>query len=592
MTSAADNIARRFAELERRLKAVERGTRLDRAAVVVDAAGTSIDVRQALADSTTASYNLAVALMSVIVPTDQALGIVSVWFSDAPSGDELDNSVGTDGDALYLRVDQTIWHRRVGVWTLGSAEDQAQAPALAAADAAVSTADGLILTTWQPTEPAGGNFGDLWFKTDATNSPYRWTDATGWQALTVNAAQSANYVPAEAGWVITPDGDSQFGDVQALGQVGAASISADTITLAGNDLATVLGGTSIGKLLSARVPLIGTQPAISATLGKLFELNCGTVVAGRTYRVKTDLLLDAAGSYAITDRIVFSYRYTLDGSTPTTSSATMDGGFNDTYTTPGDYITVKPEAELDIVADSPLKIILCAQLVSGAGSYSIYTGSSARSRPVMSLYDDGPSGARNDAAVTQVGGGTARFNKTFNALWAWGVNSAGNLLNDSYGYIGNDPYGEGGLILFVGFDSAALVSGLAGMTTPVSCALRWKPRTRATAAGLDVRIMTHNYASRAAASGVWGYPMMDPQYSGALTSRGTFGNGVPNTSYDFALGTAVLSAFKAATIKGVAFTNSSTTTADYGVLQADGSGSVFGNGTSECQLVVAYDGTS
>ena len=86
--------------------------------------------------------------------------------------------------------------------------------------------------------------------------------------------------------------------------------------------------------------------------------------------------------------------------------------------------------------------------------------------------------------------------------------------------------------------------------------------------------------------------MMDPQYSPSLTSRGTFGNGAPGKSYDFSLGTAVLSAVKAATIKGVAFVNSSTTTADFGVLQADGTGSIYGNGTSECQLMVAYDGTS
>lgn len=589
---STDALARRLAEFERRLKALERGTRLDRAAVVVDGAGTSLDVRQALADSTTASYNLALAVLVVVPPTDQALVTVPVRFSDAPSAAELDSEAGFEGDVLYLRAEQTIWHRRSGVWVLGSALDQAQAPAFAAADTAVTTADGLILTTWQATEPAGGNYGDLWFKTDTANAPYRWTDAAGWQSLSVNSAQSTNYVPAEAGWAITPDGDSQFNDLQALGQLSASVVAADSVMLGGSDLAGVLASSSIGKLLSARLPQQGANLAISATNTKLFELNCGTVRGGRTYRVSTSMLLAGTAPLALTDRIAFFYRYTIDGSTPTISSPTMDGGFNRGHVQFGNYTLFKPEAEIDIASEVQLRVALCAQVNAGSGTYAIYALGTEPARPVMSLYDDGPAGTRNDAAISLTGGGLTRFNKVFNALWAWGADGAGNLLNDSYGYIGNDPYGEGGQMLFVGFDSASMVSQLAGMTTPVSCYLRWKPRTRATSTGLDVRILTHNFSSRSACSSYWGFPMMDPQYGVSLTSRGTFGNGAPGKSYDFSLGTAVLSAFKAATIKGVAFTNSSTTTADYGVPQADGTGSIYGNGTSECQLVVAYDGTS
>lgn len=589
---STDTLARRLADFERRLKALERGTRLDRAAVVVDGAGTSLDVRQALADSTTASYNLALAVLVVVTPADQLLVTVPVRFSDAPSAAELDSEAGFEGDVLYLRAEQTIWHRRSGVWVLGSALDQAQAPAFAAADTAVTTADGLILTTWQATEPGAGNYGDLWFKTDTANAPYRWTDAAGWQSLSVNSAQSTNYVPAEAGWAITPDGDSQFNDVQALGQLSASVVAADSVMLGGSDLAGVLASSSIGKLLSARLPQQGANLAISATNTKLFELNCGTVRGGRTYRVSTSMLLDGTAPLALTDRIAFLYRYTIDGSTPTISSPTMDGGFNQGYVQFGDFTFFKPEAEIDIASEVQLRVALCGQVIGGSGTYAIYATASAAARPVMSLYDDGPAGTRNDAAISLTGGGLTRFNKVFNALWAWGADGAGNLLNDSYGYIGNDPYGEGGQMLFVGFDSASMVSQLAGMTTPVSCYLRWKPRTRATSTGLDVRILTHNFATRAAATSYWGFPLMDPQYSPSLTSRGTFGNAAPGSSYDFSLGTAVLSAVKAATIKGVAFVNSSTTTADYGVPQADGTGSIYGNGTSECQLVVAYDGTS
>lgn len=588
MTTAA--LARRLAEFERRLKALERGTRLDRAAVVVDGAGTSLDVRQALADSTTASYNLALAVLAVVTPADQLLVTVPVRFSDAPNPDELDNSLGADGDVLYLRADQTIWHRRSGVWVLGSPADQSQAPAFAAADTAVTTADGLILTTWQATEPAAGNYGDLWFKTDTANAPYRWTDAAGWQSLNVNSAQSTNYVPAEAGWAITPDGDSQFNDVQALGQLGAANIAADSITLGGVDLEEQLGATSIGKLLSARLGLQGANIAVTTTNTKIFELNCGTVRGGRTYRVSTSMLLDGTAPLALTDRIAFIYRYTIDGSTPTISSPTMDGGFNQGYAQFGDFTFFKPEAEIDIASEVQLRVALCGQVLAGSGTYAIYATTSTHARPVMSLYDDGPAGTRNDAAISLTGGGTTRFVKTFHPTWANGVQGGtwDEFSNSAYCDVGNSSTFGNGMFGAFGFNSSDIVSKLAGVVTPVSLVVRWRPRTRLIAAGLDLRFLSHNYASRADFTAAV-FPQQWEGYGASFTSQTTVANAVPNTSYDLSLGTSLFTQFRSGTRKGLAIAPSLSPSSGS---HPDGTGSFYSYGTNQPQLIFTYDGTS
>lgn len=397
---------------------------------------------------------------------------------------------------------------------------------------------------------------------------------------------SLDYIESEEGYGLTQS-VAQVQDLNAIGQVSASGITTGAITLGGVDLASQLALASVGKILSARLPLQGANIAITTTLTKIFELNCGTVSAGRTYRVATSLLLACTAPLALTDRIKMVYTFTTDGSTPTTSSASMDGGFNDAYSVPGTLIYTKPEAEVDIAAESQLRVALCVQLISGGGAYAIYAGSSAISRPVMSLYDDGPLGARQDSAITLTGGGISRFVKTYNATWAFGINGDyGATILDSYFHIG----GESDSCGFVGFDSASMVAQLAGATTPVSCVLRWRPRSRQTSAGLDARVATHNFSSSSAASAAsGGLPLF------ANANLATYGltllsnirnDGVPGASYDESLGTTVFNQFKAGSRKGVGILGTPAASV------TGGEGTVYGDGSYQMQLIFTYDGTS
>lgn len=397
---------------------------------------------------------------------------------------------------------------------------------------------------------------------------------------------SLGYIESEEGIGLS-ENLAQFQDVAALGQIAAPTLSADSIILGGSDLQTQLDRASIGKLLSARLAAQGANIAVTTTATKVFELNCGTLPGGRTYRVSTSMVMLNSGALSINDRLAFAYRYTVDGTTPTMSSPVMDGGQAETNSLSGTGNTVRAEAEIDLASTSFLRVGFIADLISGAGSYSIYAGGATASRPVMTLYDDGPIGSRQDSAISLTGGGTARFTKTFNPTWGYGIQNANLATNPTYFDVGDNAYGAGAFGAF-GFDSSAIVAALAGSTTPVSCVLRWRPRTRAAGTGLDVRFLSHNYSSASAFSTDW-FPQQWDSAPANLTSLTTFGNAAPNQPYDQSLGTTLFGQFKTGSRRGIAIANSTVPTYNS---HPDGTGTVHGFGAYQPQLIFTYDGTS
>ena len=109
-------------------------------------------------------------------------------------------------------------------------------------------------------------------------------------------SQTLDFTEAEQGIGLS-ESVAQFQDVTALGAVSAPQLSVDVVTLVGVDLGARLDNAPAGKLLSARLAPQGGNIAISGTSTKVFELNCGTVLAGRSYRVRR-----AAASSGTTER--------------------------------------------------------------------------------------------------------------------------------------------------------------------------------------------------------------------------------------------------------------------------------------------------
>lgn len=482
-------------------------------------------------------------------------------------------------------ADQSPSTRATSSWV--ELADQSPAMSVGQLRDALATDDGFINVWQQALEPVDMSYGDLWYRSDANRAPWRW-QGEGWLPLITNTVQSNNYDPAESGVGTTEDGDAQFQDLTVLGQLAVqGSVSTDTIVLGGTSLTETLGLSSIGTIISARLPQQPADLAISTTITKLFELNCGTVPGGRTYRASVTCLIRNTAAVGTTDRLQFNFRYTLNGAAVTTTSTVMDNGFADNSCTPsGNWQTYTFESVVDIATESQLKIGFTADLVTGAGSYVMYALSSTISRPQFTLFDDGPSGARQDSAITVTGGGTSRYVKTYSATWAYGVDSYNaNELFNSWGSIG----GADDMAGYVGFDSAAMVAGLAGAISPVSLIARWRPRTRVLSTGLDVRLGTHNFASSAATSAAVGgwtsFAHSNLALMGITLLSNIRNNTVPNTSYDESLGATVFNQFKAGTRKGLVYLGEPE-------FASGGEGSVYLDGTNQVQLIFTYDGTS
>jgi hypothetical protein len=573
-------LARRLAEFERRLRGLERGDRLTRSSVVVDDTGRSLGVTAAVVTGSREAALVAARALVALPRTNDPAG-QSVWFTD----DTPQTLVAGD---LWLRpgLDPTLAQLSPDLQWLDLA-DQSATPAIAGLRSGIATDDGRIIVWSVPTTPVGAPaFGDLWLQ--AATVAYRWEGTAGWQPLVVAEGQSLNYVAGENGWAITPDGDSQFRDLSAIGQVSGGSAAFDALTVAGSNSLDTLGNSSIGRLLTSRLPQQAANIPLTSVSGtKLFELNCGTVPGGRTYQVSTTMLLQGTGPLAFTDRVVFIYRYTTDGSTPNGSSPSMDGGFNQGYTQVGASTQFTVSAEVDLPAEAQLKVALCGWYNAGSGSYSVFATATTPARPIMSLDDIGPLGARQDSAISLSGGGIARFVKTYDASWSIGVNASyGNTILDSYFHVGGEDDSCG----FVGFNSASMVSQLAAATTPISCVARWRPKYRRSSAGLDVRLATHNHVSSAAASAASGglpyFAYANLAGYGLTLLSNIRNNAVPGTPYEESLGLTVFNQFKAGTRKGLAFlgTPEASTTG--------GEGLVYGDTTYQMQLVFTYDGTS
>jgi hypothetical protein len=163
---AVSELASRLADLERRLKAVERSNTLKHASVYDASTDTHVAAASAIISADQASRALA-QLLASYAGQAAADGIVNVFYSDTEPVDSLG-----DGDLWYRHADRKLfrWNATLSRWVDFS--DRILADVIMQAQA---TADEKIVTYWQDTPPIIAEDGDLWFDTDNGNRPHRWT---------------------------------------------------------------------------------------------------------------------------------------------------------------------------------------------------------------------------------------------------------------------------------------------------------------------------------------------------------------------------------------------------------------------------------
>lgn len=144
-------------------------------AVWVDVADKRID---------TAMGNAAAAISAAAGAQAAADGKVTTFFGSSPP-------VSPQLGDLWFRSDQgnKVFRWNTTIWAL--VQDSAITQAIQAAATAQNTADGKIVTYYQPTTPAGARLGDLWINTGDGNHTYRFNGAQWLSIRDASIAQAA-----------------------------------------------------------------------------------------------------------------------------------------------------------------------------------------------------------------------------------------------------------------------------------------------------------------------------------------------------------------------------------------------------------------
>lgn len=321
---------------------------------------------------------------------------------------------------------------------------------------------------------------------------------------------SANYVQGVTGWRIAEDGGTQFQTASVIGDLGADNISADSLTLDGQDVADTLAAIPTGLKTYSSFPNAGTTAdtdSIGGTETIVMEFAFPDVFADHYY-------MFVWGCHIVktvdTDRFRIRFRYTTNGTTPTLSSSIMDHSSHDLLADSSRSWFYSPASnDYDLV-----RVAVTLQRLAGTGT-AVMNTTDPNYGSYLAIVDLGLDSnvVMDTGSQLSVSGGspepakTTTYKRTFRATWSRSYDGDGSTRSpdteDCYqGYYGSIHGRQRSL---VGFDYAAIQSALSGATV-LSVKLTFKVKYRAWSDGLDVVVSVHDYTSK---PGTWSGARVD-----------------------------------------------------------------------------------
>lgn len=310
--------------------------------------------------------------------------------------------------------------------------------------------------------------------------------------------QSRDYSPGDSGWAFGPT-VAQLPNAQVTGSLGADVVTANTIILSGRDLAVqVLNPLPLGMIASYIVD-DGVTTAAVTTETIMFIFNVGALKAGRKYQIgyrcQTTTTVSPSDAYRV------QLRYTLDGTVPTLSSPILDRSpLIQLGTAASAGSTFLNIFSMVLTADAPtVMLALTGNRVSGtAGTFQLRSNQPTGLE--MWVSDSGlAAGIGGRGAQVSKSTGTpdpppfGEYTETFAAT------AKQTYTQDAQPYDTGDNDCAVGVVqggdqatTLVGFDDAGIRDDLAGATI-TGVTLRFRVKSAADAAGLDVSVNSHNF---------------------------------------------------------------------------------------------------
>lgn len=376
--------------------------------------------------------------------------------------------------------------------------------------------------------------------------------------------QSADYDEGNTGWALNDD-VVQLPDVNVIGDLGADSLTADTITLGDDDLQGTLDDMPVGAT-SYDIATSGSHTGNFGTTEKLlFQYQGGAMLADHVYRIACAGHVTANNAGAPVDIFM---RYTVDGTTPNLSSnsmrafrvnmgATADAGFQfeKFYSPVSDVDNFKLCVSASTYRSGDMAFIYGTQAqrqffiyTEDLGLYGAAAQAGALSQksmgtgtfpsPTPAPPDDSPNPPQPDPVQS--------YKHTWWATWARSYDSDGGTrqgddTTDLYqGYISGT---HGNTRSLFGFDYADMQSRLAGATID-KVTITYRVKYAWGGAGIRVCLSSHTYGSK---PGTW-------SGSNVNNDVADWGSQKAGVTYTHDLtGMGIGSGFRDGTIKGLGF---------------------------------------
>lgn len=368
-------------------------------------------------------------------------------------------------------------------------------------------------------------------------------------AVSPPTLQSSTYLEGAAGWALT-DQKTQVDNLNVVNELGADTVSARAIFLDGQDLSVENVETLAKGAIAFDSKGSGTATGnVGAVEVKLFEFSAGAMEIDRLYRVIANGHLNGTvAGEVFTVRV----RYTIDGSSPTTSSTILrsyDVELRPDTTAMFDYSKV-----FTLAGNSDnVRFALCLLRFSGGGVCTIdfgrslefyvedlgnYSAAAAVGTLSQKSYADAtPPDADPVRSYTKIWWATwTRTYEGNNTTDFDGEDSAGTL------YQGYYSSRHGNHRSLIGFDYAAIQTALSGATI-VSVKFTYRMKHTWSPDGATVYVSSHSYTSKPS---TWssGSVNQDEYHSSGNKEGSTYVKTLP---------TSVGTDFKNGTIRGLGF---------------------------------------